>query len=366
MKIECLKDKLSQAVQKAEKITGKNLTLPVLSCILLDAQKNNLVIRATNLDLGIELTLPVKTETQGIVAVPGGVLSHYINSLYGEKSVKLELSDSNLIVSTAGNLTTIKAQNHEDFPTIPKIEDGKSFTVGAEEFLRGLRSVWYSSATSSMKPELSSVFIYPDEENLVFVATDSFRLAEKKIKVKKGKDFSQILIPFKNIPEIIRIFEDVKDEIVVHLNKNQISLQYDGIYLTSRVVDGAFPDYKQILPKEFKTEAVVLKQDFINSLKLANIFSDSFHQVNMKVDPLKKIFEIKTRNADVGENINKLDAALSGEPIDIHFNYKYIVDCFQSIDSDSVSLQWNAPNRPMVMQGVSDRSFTYLVMPMNK
>ena len=131
-------------------------------------------------------------------------------------------------------------------------------------------------------------------------------------------------------------------------------------------MDGAFPDYKQIIPKEFKTEAVVLKQDFMNFLKLANIFSDNFHQVNFKIDPRKKIFEIRTRNLEVGENLNKVDAALTGEAMDINFNHKFIVDCFQSIDSDSISLQFGANNKPMVMRGVSDKSFLYLVMPMNK
>jgi DNA polymerase III subunit beta len=366
MKIECIKEKISQAVSKAEKITGKNLTLPVLGCILLEAGKNNLIVKATNLDLGIEISIPAKVDNEGTIAVPGTVLSQFISNLYDNKNIKLEQSEGNLIISTQNNKTIIKALNHDDFPTIPKIEDGKSFSVAAQDFIKGLRSVWYSSATSSMKPELSSIFIYPDGENMVFVATDSFRLAEKKIKMKKAKDFNQILIPFRNIPEIIRVFEEVKDDLEVKLNKNQISFSRDGVYLTSRVVDGVFPDYKQIIPKEFKTEAVVLKQDFINYLKLANIFSDNFHQVNFRIDPRKKFFEIKTRNLEVGENVNKVDGAFNGETIDINFNHKFIIDCFQSIDSDSISLQFGANNKPMVVRGISDKSFLYLVMPMNK
>ncbi len=366
MKIECIKEKLNQAVGRVEKITGKNLTLPVLSCVLLEAKNDMLTLRATNLELGIEVTIPVKVEQEGMIAVPGGILSNFISHLQKDNNVKLELSGANLTVSTSNNTTLIKTFAHEDFPTIPRIEDGKNFKINAQEFLKGLKSVWYSSATSSMKPELSSVYIYPDEDSIVFVATDSFRLAEKRVRVKKASDFTQILIPFKNVPEIMRVLEDAKDEIDVHLNKNQISFAFDGVYLTSRVVDGTFPDYKQIIPKEHKTEAIVLKQDLVSSLKLANIFSDNFHQVRLKVEPKKKSFEIRTKNSDVGENTNKIDSALTGDDVEINFNFKYITDCFQSIDSDSVSLEFVALNRPMVMRGVGDKSFMYLVMPMNK
>ncbi len=369
MKIECLKDKFSWAITRSEKVTGKNMTLPVLSCLLLEASKNNLVIKATNLDLGIEINIPVKTEKEGVVAVPGNVLSNFISNINGDKNVKMEFVDGNLLINTGSTSTTIKSYPHEDFPTIPKISEEKSFKINSLEFSKGLKSVWYSSAISSMKPELSSIYIYQDDSSgdIVFVATDSFRLAEKRIKTKKPlKDFNQILIPFKNVAEIIRILDDVKDEVLVCLDKNQISFSHENIYLTSRVIDGVFPDYKQIIPKEFKTEVILLKQDLLNSLKVANIFSDNFNQINIKVSPQTKTFELMTKNSNVGENINKMEAVITGEEVAINFNYKYIVDCFQSIDSDSVSLNFNGLNRPVVIRGVSDKSFMYLVMPMNK
>lgn len=365
MRIESTKDKLVWAIGRAEKITGKNLTLPVLQCILLEAKNTTLTIKATNLDLGIELSIPVKVEQEGVVAIPGNILSSFISQIQS-KNVVLETIEGNLKVSTPQNSTTIKSVLHEDFPKIPVIEEGKSFTIEAPQFIQGLKSVWYCSSTSSMKPELSSVYIYPDKDEVVFVATDSFRLAEKRVALKKAKDFASILLPQKNVPEVMRILEGVPGEVQVKMNKNQISFSYEGCYLTSRIVDGVFPDYRQIIPKEFKTEAIVLKDDFTSALKLANIFSDAFKQVNVKVDPNKKLFELRTRNSDVGDTMNKLEGAITGDPIEINFNYKYISDSFQSLDSDSLSLQFAALNRPMIMKGVSDSTFTYLVMPMNK
>ncbi len=366
MKIECIKEKLSSAISKAERVTGKNNTLPVLGCILLDVKNNTCTIKATNLDMGIKMTIPVKASKEGIVAVPGTVLHNFISNLYGDKNIKLELINGNLFVGTGKSSTTIKSLPYEDFPTIPEVSDGKSFTIRSLDLVKGLKSVWYSASTSSMKPELGSVYVYSDAEDLVFVATDSFRLAEKRVRMKKPKEIGQILIPFKNIPEIMRVLEEMDGDVEVTANKNQISFSAEGVYLTSRVIDGTFPDYKQIIPKKSTTEAVVLKEDFMNALKLANVFSDTFKQVNIKTDIVKKLLQIKTKNADIGENVNTLDAVLSGEGLEINFNYKYIMDCFQSIAADSVTLQFTALNRPMIIQGISDKSFTYLVMPMNK
>jgi DNA polymerase-3 subunit beta len=342
MRIECVKDKLAEAISKAEKITGKNLTLPVLSCILLEAKDRELVIRATNLDLGIEVTIPVKVLKEGKIAVPGQVLNSYISTISSGKNIELEVVEGNLKVTTETNTTIIKSINYEDFPTIPLLTHEKTFIISPRDFIKGIKAVWYSSATSSMKPELSSVYIYSDDDTIVFVATDSFRLAEKKVKIKNAKDLGTIL------------------------NKNQIAFKYNGVYLTSRVVDGVFPDYKQIIPKESKTIITAIKQDLVNAFKVATIFSDKFNKLSIKAHPSEKVFELTTKNADVGENTNTLDVVEEGEDVDINFNYRYITDSFQSIESDSVILQFNGLTKPLVVKGVSDKSFLYIVMPINK
>lgn len=368
MNIECVQEKIKEAIGYTERIANKHMTLPVLSCLLLDGSKKNLLtIKATNLDLGIEVTIPVKTTEVGIVAIPSLVINSFLmNTIEDQKGITLKATENNLKVTTTHNSAIIKTQPHEDFPTIPRISDGNTFLLHTKDFVKGLKSVWYSSSVSSIKPELSSVFIYCDGEFVVFVATDSFRLAEKKVKVKKNKDFGQILLPFRNIPDIIKILDSIDDEVEVSLDKNQISFSHKGLYLISRVIDGTFPDYKQIIPKGSSTEVIVLKQDFINTLKISNIFSDKFNQINIKINPSQKHSEIKTKNNDIGENVTVLDSVIKGEPIEINFNYKYIVDCFQSIDSDSLTLNFNGLNKPIVITSVSDSSFRYLVMPMNR
>lgn len=365
MKIECDVKKIKNAITQVEKIIGRNLTLPVLNSILLIAKGKTLKLRATNLSLGVEVEIPAKIQKEGVVAILGAILGEIFSNIYQNENILIEENSGNLLIKTKKSQIKLKGQPHEDFPTIPTVS-GKSFEIDVKKFMDGVKSVYYSSSPSDIKPEISSVYIYSNEGNLVFVSTDSFRLAEKKIKIKDSGEIEGIIIPFKNIPEILRVFGEINGDIKVCFNKNQISLSTDGVYLTSRVIDGVFPDYRQIISKESKTDAVVLKEDLLNALKLSNIFSDKFNQVNLLIDPKKKIFELSSSNNEVGENKTYLDAAISGEEVQLGFNYKYFFDCFQSINSDSVSIKINGAQKPIIVSGVSDNSFLYLIMPMNR
>jgi len=365
MRLECSVEKLKSGISQVERITGKNLTLPVLSSILLIASGKSLKLRATNLSLGIEIEIPAKIEKEGVVAISGSVLGGMFSNISTNENISLVEDNGNLLIKTKKSQIKLKGQSSDDFPTIPHVE-GVDFDVETKKFIEGIKAVYYSSSVSDIKPEISSVYIYGNGESLVFVSTDSFRLAEKRIKMKGMEEIPGILIPYKNISEILRVFGDNTGTVKICFNKNQISFTADGVYLTSRIIDGVFPDYRQIVPKEFKTEVVVLKQDLLNALKLSNIFSDKFNQVNLAIRPKEKVFELTSANNDVGENKTHLDAAMSGESVELGFNYKYFFDCFQSINSDSVSIKLNESSRPLVVSAHSDNSFTYLIMPMNR
>ena len=365
MKIECSVEKLKNAISQAERVTGKNLTLPILSSILMIASGKSLKLRATNLSLGIEVEIPAKVEMEGVAAIRGDVVSTLFGALQSGDQVVVELINDNLSVVTKHNRSLIKNYSHEDFPTIP-IVNGQSFVMPAKKVVEGIRSVSYSSAISDIKPEISSIYIYPDGEDIVFVATDAFRLAEKRIKIKKIEDFQGILIPFKNVAEIIRLLGDHDGDVTVSFTKNQLSFTFPGVYITSRIIDGIFPDYKQIMPKGHETEVIVLKQDLLNALKLSNIFSDKFNQITLFVDPANKVFSVRSKNADVGENETNVLASQKGEAVEINLNHRYFLDCFSSVSADSVVIHFNGVSKPMIVKGLSDNSFTYLVMPINR
>ncbi len=365
MKLECGIEKIKNAITQAERVTGKNLTLPILNSILLIASGKSLKLRATNLSLGLEIEIPAKIEKEGIVAISGSVLLGIFSNISQNENVSIESVDGNILVKTKKSKIKVKGGQTDDFPTIP-IVSGETFEIEAKRLVDGIKSVYYSSSVSDIKPEISSVYMYKDEESLVFVSTDSFRLAEKKIKMKGLDDIKGIIIPFKNVSEIIRIFGEWAGPLKVCFNKNQISFSSDNTYLTSRIIDGIFPDYRQIIPKNPKTQATLLKQDLLNALKLSNIFSDKFNQVNLIIDPKGKVFELSSQNNDVGENKTNLEAALEGEPVELSFNYKYFLDCFQSLGTDSLTIKITDAAHPILVSPVSDSSFTYLIMPMNR
>jgi DNA polymerase-3 subunit beta len=365
MKLECSKDVLKNAVSLSERMVGKNLSLPVLGGILFSAKNNKLLLRATNLDVGIEIEIPAKISEEGTLVIQGGLLSGVLSSLYDTKVI-METTSENLVITASNTRSVLKCLPHDDFPTLPVVSGEEAFSMPVEKFVDGVKSVWYSASLSDMKPEIASVCIYSEGENIIFVATDSFRLAEKKIFLKEKTSFHHVLIPQKNITEILKVLEGSNGNVNINVSKNQISfsLQDKDIYITSRIVDGIFPDYRQIIPKEYVTEATLLKQDIMNALKVTNLFSDKFNRVDVSVDVSGKKFSIEARNSSVGENQTVIDASLTGKKIDCGFNQKYILDCFQSLKQDSIVFRFSGEGRPLVIHGMSDQSFMYLVMPL--
>lgn len=365
MHIVCDLEKLKQAVSVAERMTGKNLTLPTLHALLVIATGKTLKIRATNLTVGIEIEIPAEILVEGEVLVKGDILANVCNHIQGSADITLQAQHDNLLVKTKKNTTLIKCLPKEEFPTLPTVH-GESFEIPAPLFAEGVRSVYFCAATTDIKPEISSIFIYGENGTICFVATDSFRLAEKKIKHKSVPDISKILIPYKNITDMLRVIDMFKDTIRVSYNKNQLSISGGGVYFTCRLIDGAFPEYQLIIPKEEKTSVVMMKQEILNTLRLSTVFSDKFFQVGLSVMPSEKKIVIQSKNNDIGSVESSVDAVIEGEPIDITFNLKYFLDVFQSIVGDSISVAFTLPNKPILIRSVQDRSFMYLLVPTSR
>lgn len=366
MKATCTLKKIKEKIIQADRITGKNLSLPILHSVLIETIDSALVIRATNLDLGVEFTIPASIEVKGKVAVSGGILSGVLSTLPDDVNVTLEVVNGNLVIVTEKTTTVVNGVPSEDFPTLPRVSDGSDVSIPADVFVSGVRSVWYSAANTDIKPEFSSVYMYFDEGYVVFVSTDSFRLAEKRIKVDVTTDVSGVILPIKNVNEVIKILSTLKGNIGITFDSNQISFSCDGVYVISRIVNGVYPDYRQIIPSSFSTKATLLKDTVVNALKLTNILSDKFHKVTCSTRSETKSIDLSSKNSGVGENMSSIDAIIEGDDFSTNFNYRYILDGFQSIAQDSVLFQFDQTKDVLIIQGVGDESFTYLVKPMNK
>lgn len=367
MKAECIKDKLKEGVIIAERVTGRNLTLPILSSILIETGNKVLIIKSTNLEAGVEIEIPAKIDEPGSLAVNAIILNNFLTNLNKEVKVQLTTENDNLRITTENTNTLIKALPTDDFPIIPKINQEKGFNLNSRVLAEGLRAVVFSAALSDIKPEISSVYIYNKEEELFFVATDSFRLAEKKVVLDKEiKEVINLIIPLKSVTEIIRIIENLDTNLIISFNKNQLAIQTDNLYLTLRIIDGVYPDYKQIIPTKFITEFNLKKEDLLNVLKLSNIFTDKFNQINFDLNPNSNTLEIESHNQEVGESKFSLLTKVKGDPLTTSFNAKYLIDSLSSIDSNEIKLRFADKNKPLLMSGVGDDNFLYLVMPINK
>ncbi len=366
MRLVCSQEKLQSAITAIARIAGKHPTLPVLRCALLVADGRFLKIRGTNLELGIEITIPASTDEEGSLAVPADVLGSFLSNLYGERMVTLEGKGGNLSVTTSHSKTNIKALPTDDFPTLPAVGGEQSFILKCAELAKGLKTVLFCASASAVRPELGSVLLSGSGGTLIFAATDSFRLAEKKIPLKKQEVPESMLIPARNAAEIVRTLDLSDGDVQVFYNRNQLSFTVGETYVTSRLIDGSFPDYRQIIPGKHTTEVIALRADLQNAFKLGAVFSDNLQQLRMHISPKAKTFTVESRSAERGESSDTIHAAVSGEELSIAFNLRYLADSLQGITGDSVSLQFSGLNKPVVIRGVSDNSFLYLVMPMNK
>lgn len=365
MRITTTKEKILNSVLMAERVVGKKESLPVLSCILIDAGKE-IVFKATNLEAGFEVRVAGDVESKGTVAVPASVLSQTVRAVGGDK-VTLSLQESNLLIESKGSKTLIKAVAHEEFPPLPDTGAKGMTKLSRERLIQGIQAVAYAASPSMIRPELGSIFISINEKSMVCVATDSFRLAEKVLSETGAKADGEVLIPLKHALELVHILERVEeDTVTLSADDAQLTVSGGGVRYVSRIVEGNFPNYKEIIPKKFTTEATVLKGDFAEMLRKGRVFAGADMHVGFHVYPKKKIFSALARSADVGEMSDSIEASLTGDDLDINFHIGYLSDCIGAIESDSLVLGFSGPGKPLVIRGVSDQNFMYLVMPLNR
>jgi DNA polymerase-3 subunit beta len=366
MKLELLREHLEKAASLCAKVSNKNLSLPVLGCVVFVVSKDRALLRATNLDVSVEVVLKAKILTDGVVAVPAHILAQTITA-FSDQKLTLSLSGASLVVQGERSKSSIATVDASEFPTLPYVKEGEgvSVRIQSHDVAALLRMVHFAASTSSMKPELASISCTLDGSELVVAATDSFRLAEARVSVKARAAFGPTLIPARNVPDIIRAIESAP-EVEFRVSDTQCTFVTDSGFITSRTIDGAFPDYRALIPKEFVVSATALREDVVRAFRKVSIFADTFNQVHLHTLPEQKKFTIQSSNTAVGATDEDIDATIEGEDIEINFNAKYITDALQVIQSDSVSFSIAGKGKPMVIEDAPRRGFLYLVMPMNR
>lgn len=371
MKFSCLKENLSKALGVTAGVAGKNINLPILGNILITVSEQKVEIAATNLELAVVANLRAKVETTGSFTVPARTLADFVNLLSDEK-VEIEQQENELLVVCGKSSTKIKGTPAEEYPVIPTPENGTGYSIDSGEFKKGLGQILPAVAKNDIRPELSGIYFGYNKENssLIMAATDSYRLAEKKIKLKQGGEMREIIVPGRTAQEISRILSltsGSNEDARILVGENQIVLNYDSIQLISRLVDGKYPDYTQIIPKEFKTTAEFNTTQLSKEIKAAALFTTTgVNAVSLDLNVAQGAIGISSTSTQTGEYLSEVVADVRGEENSILLNHRYVLDGLNNITTETAVVQTINSDSPCVFRPKNDDNYLYIVMPIRK
>lgn len=370
MKIEILKENLKTGLSIVEKIVGKNLSLPILDNVLINTEDNFLSLSSTDLETAIKLWILTKIIKKGKIAIPAKFLSNYISLLPDEK-ITLEVKGQNLYIECKNFKTQIQGYNPEEFPIIPEFKNPEYLEVDNKKICQGLSQIVDIASPSQTRPEISGIYFVFLKNSIKMVATDSFRLAEKNISLENTlkKEYSFIL-PQKSAREIMNILGERGGILKIYFSPNQTLFEFPmkevshpQIQITSRLIEGEYPNYQEIIPKKFKTHVVLKRDEFLNQIKTASLFSGKISEIKFTINVAQKEIEIFSQNPDIGQNQSTLPAKIEGDSIELSFNHKFLTDGLSNIKSSEVIFDISEKEGPCVLKPVGDSSYIYVVMP---
>ncbi len=374
MRFISLQNNLKKGLNIVGHITTKNINLPILNNILIKTEAGNIELISTNLEIGIVYKLRGKIEKEGSFTVDSKLISDYVNLLNSGEKVEIESDSSELMVESGNYKTKIKGESAKEFPLIPSISEDNHYNCSIKELKKSLESVVFAVSNSENRAELTGVYFCFSNDKLSLVATDSYRLAEKEIKVSglKTKEEHKIIVPSKTVQELLRVlnnFENSDDEneqvVKISLTDNQILFTVDSVKLISRLINGHYPDYKQIIPITIQTDILVERLELIRAVKAAAIFSKTgINDVTLGF--IKNKIIVSAFSGASGESQVEFEAKVNGDDNEITINYRYLIDGLNNISTDMVKINIVNNTTPCSLKPEKDDSYLYIVMPIRQ
>ena len=375
MKISSLQENLKNGLFIVGHIAGKNANLPILNNVMIkSSEKGDIKLITTDLEIGIVTRVRGKIEKEGEFTIEAKILSDYISLLPNQK-IDLEIDKNNALIKCENYKTIIKGESAEEYPLVPEVEKEIYFKTNIDNFKKALSQVVFAVASSETRMELSGVFFNFNKEKLIMAATDSYRLAEKTVNIETNtEEEKNVIIPAKALQEVIRIISVLKNEelnennnITFYLSDNQILFIVGNTEIVSRLIEGQYPDYKQIIPVNCKTKAKINRGDLLRAVKAAALFSKTgINDINLDFPENQNKMIVSSASGQTGENITELDAETKGEDNGIVVNYKYVLDGINNIDSEKIIIEVVDGNTPCVLKGEGDDDYSYVIMPIKQ
>jgi len=377
MKISCLQENLAKGLSIVGRAVASRSTLPVLSNVMLTTDGGQLKLSATNLEIGVNCWVGAKVEEEGAITVPARLLADFINSLPPERiDLDLDEATQTLHLKCARFESNIKGIDAQEFPLVPTADDSAeaAMKLDPESLRTMIEQVVFAAATDESRPILTGVLVQFNDDNLTLAAADGFRLSVKVTPLQQNLgDISEVIVPSRALIELARIAVDQEQqvEVIITPARKQILFHLENIDLVSQLIEGKFPDYTQIIPKGYSTRSILDTTSFLKAARVSHLFArDSANIIKLEIMPagdelMTGRITLVATSAELGDNVADLDASIEGDPLEIAFNAKYLIDVLSVMDTPQVALETTAASSPGVLRPLGDDQFIHVIMPMH-
>jgi DNA polymerase-3 subunit beta len=374
MKFSCLQENLAKGLAIVGRAVATRSTLPVLSNILMATDQGRLKLSATNLEVGISCWIGAKLEEDGATTVPARLLSDFVNSLPPERiDGELVTRTQTLNLKCSNYEANIKGIDAQEFPIIQAVSEDTGIALEPAKLREMINQVSFAAAVDESRPVLTGVLAEISGTLLTMAAADGFRLSVRKTELPEAIAAStDVIIPARALQELARVSaeEDEPIRMTIAPNRSQVYFQMTDIDLISQLVEGNFPDYKQIIPKSYATHTVVDAAELLKAVKIASFFArDAANVVRLRITPgdegMGGRVTVMATSTELGDNVTEIDGAVEGEPIEIAFNAKYLAEVLGVVNTPQVVLETSSPSSPGVLRPVGDEDFVHVIMPMH-
>ena len=376
MKVSCLQENLNEGLGVVGRAVATRTTLPITNNVLIATDQGQLKLSATNLEIAITAWIGAKVEEEGVTTVPAKLLSEFVGSLPNEQiNLEVPANSNNMNLKCARFEARITGGNAEEFPPIPTVDEGTAIEMNPELLQNAVHKVAFAAATEDSRPVLTGVQMELKGDSLVLAAADGFRLAVHEASLgAEVPEETSVIIPARTLSEVSRLIGDQEDPVSVMVNpaKSQVLFKLKHAEIVSQLIQGTFPNYGQLIPKEFVTKATVDISEFARATKAASIFARDGSgivrvQMSTAEDNSSGEMSVSARSEEVGDDTGNIDASLEGDDAKIAFNSKYLTDVLNVLSKGGVSLETTSPSSPGVLRPVESpegTSYVHVVMPM--
>jgi DNA polymerase-3 subunit beta len=374
MKFICTQSEMNTQLSSVSRAVPARPSRPVLGNILATADADTQSVTLIGFDevLGIESQFDAQVETSGSLTLPAKLLGDIVSRLPGEDiTLAVEDDEVTLTLTSSSGRYQVRGLSAEDYPALPTVDTGEVVALPAEALLEGLRGSLFASSADETKQVLTGVHLMAETDGLEFAATDGHRLAVVQTSDESGTSGADmaamnVTVPAKALRELERMIQGYAstEPVTVRLDETQVLFDLGSQKLTTRLLEGQYPNYRQLLPKQFARQVTLNRRDLVSSLeRIAVLAGQKNDIIKMSLNSGDQVVSLSVEAQEVGSGQEDLQAQISGDDLDIAFNVRYLLDGLKAFDSSEVQLQCNAATSPAVMLPLGEIKMTYLVMP---